>query len=105
MNVFESIMTGLQEAVNYEEGKINVKTKKISIEPLPEMTAKEIKDVRKQSGLTQSVFAAVIGVSVKTVEAWEAGTNHPSGSAKRILSIIQADPEFIEKYHLVNYIS
>jgi len=105
MNVFESIMSGLQESIDYEDGKLNARTKKISIEPLPEMTADEIKGVRKQSGLTQAVFAAVIGVSVKTVEAWEAGTNHPSGSAKRILSIIQTDPEFIEKYHLVNYLS
>lgn len=103
MNVFESIMTGLQEAVDYEDGKLNARTMKISVTPPPEITAEEIKDVRKQSGLTQSVFAAVLGVSVKTVEAWESGTNHPSGSAKRIISIIQTDPDFIEKYHLVNY--
>ena len=103
MNVFESIMTGLQEAVDYEDGKLTARTMKISVTPPPEITAEEIKDVRKQFRMTQSVFAAVLGVSVKTVEAWESGTNHPSGSAKRIISIIQTDPDFIEKYHLVNY--
>jgi len=103
MNVFESIMNGLQEAVSYEEGNIQARTERISVEPLPELTSEEIRRVRNAAGLTQSVFAAVLGVSVKTVEAWEAGTNHPLGSARRMISIIQADPEFLEKYHLVSY--
>ena len=103
INIFESIINGLQEAVNYEDGKLTARTMQISVAPLPEITAEEIKDVRKQFRMTQSVFAAVLGVSVKTVEAWESETNHPSGSAKRIISIIQTDPDFIEKYHLLNY--
>lgn len=103
MNVFESIMTGLQEAIDYEEGRIHARIEKISVEPLPELTAEEIRRVRNEAGLTQSVFAAVLGVSVKTVEAWESGTNRPIGPAKRMISIIQADPGFLEKYHLVNY--
>lgn len=103
MNVFESIMNGLQEAIDYEEDRIYARTEKISVKPLPELTAEEIRSVRNQAGLTQSVFAAVLGVSVKTVEAWESGINRPIGPAKRMISMIQTDPEFLEKYHLVNY--
>ena len=51
--------------------------------------------------MTQSVFAAVVGVSVKTVEAWEAGSNKPIGPARRILSIMRSDPTFPQKYELV----
>lgn len=102
MNVFESMMTGLQEAIDYENGKLDAKKVKITVEPLPEMTADEIKSVRNGTGLTQSIFAKVMGVSVKTVEAWEKGTNQPIGPARRILSIMKNDPQFIKKYHLVN---
>lgn len=101
MNVYESIITGLQEAADYEAGRIKARTTKMTVEPLPEISADDIRTVRCDAGLTQSVFAAVLGVSVKTVEAWESGTNHPIGPARRMISIMKSDPQFIEKYHLI----
>ena len=34
-------------------------------------------------------------MSVKTVEAWEAGTNKPIGAARRFLSVLKADPNLL----------
>ena len=48
--------------------------------------------------MSQKIFASYMGVSDKTVEAWEAGTNHPSGSASRLLSMIEKDKELIIKF-------
>jgi len=39
--------------------------------------------------MTQSLFANYMGVSSKTVEAWEKGTNHPTGAAYRLISILE----------------
>ena len=47
------------------------------------------------------MFAAVIGVSTKTVEAWETGTNRPIGPARRMISLIQLDPEILQNCHIV----
>jgi len=102
MNVFESIMTGLQEAVDYEQGKINVRKETITIEPIPEITASKIKEIRNNAGLTQAMFAAIIGVSQKTVEAWESGTNRPIGPARRMISIIQFHPEILKSCHIIS---
>ena len=102
MNVFDSIMTGLQEALDYEEGKGSARTAKITVEPLPELAASDIKSIRCSAALTQQLFAAALGVSAKTVEAWEAGTNKPIGPARRMISIIRSDPDFLAKYHLVS---
>ncbi|WP_418835708.1 helix-turn-helix domain-containing protein [Ruminococcus sp.] len=44
----------------------------------------------------------MIGVSTKTVEAWEKGTNQPIGPARRMISLIQFDPEILQSYHIVN---
>lgn len=52
--------------------------------------------------MTQMIFAAVMGVSVKAVEAWEAGTNTPSGTARRMLFLLQSDPKILEKYHFLS---
>lgn len=101
MNVFDSIITGLNEAVDYEKVKFLLKTT-LRIEPLPDISAEDIKAIRKKLGFTQAVFAAVIGVSTKTVEAWETGTNQPIGPARRMISLIQFDPEILQSYHIVN---
>lgn len=102
MNVFESIMTGLDQAVDYEKGIGKAKKTTITVEPLPEFSPEEIKNIRNELGLTQSLFAAVLGVSVKTVEAWETGTNQPIGSARRMISLIHFDPDILKKCHIVN---
>ena len=69
---------------------------------MPDISAEDIKAIRKKLGFTQAVIAAGIGVSTKTVEAWETGTNQPIGPARRMISLIQFDPEILQSYHIVN---
>lgn len=102
MNVYESIVQGLNEAIEYEKGNLKAKTVKMSIAPLPEIESNQVRDIRQSLDMTQRMFAAVMGVSIKTVEAWENGTNTPSGVARRMLSLLQSDPEIPTKYNLVS---
>ena len=39
---------------------------------------------------TQKNFAFVLGVSPKTVEAWESGRNTPQGTAQRFLQLLRS---------------
>ena len=64
-------------------------------------TARKNQEIRLSFGMTQATFAEAIGVSVKTVEAWEAGTNKPIGIARRFLSVIKSDPEIFTKSNIV----
>lgn len=102
MSVYESILQGLNEAVEYQKGKIDARTAKCTVNPAPEFDADEIKEIRLSFGMTQMTFAEVMGVSVKTVEAWEAGTNKPIGSARRFLSVIKADPSLLARFNIVS---
>ena len=61
------------------------------IMPIKEYTNKEIRDIRMKAGMTQSVFASYMGVSKKTVDAWECGRTHPTGPAFRLLDILAAE--------------
>ena len=103
MNVYESIMTGLSEAIAYEKGEKTARSAKITIAPPPEVSADEVKELRKNLNMTQSTFAAVMGVSNKTVEAWEKGTNTPAGTARRMIGMLIADNTIPEKYNIINY--
>ncbi len=94
MGLFDDIKTGLSEAIEYEKGNLKAKTTTLTIEPVGEFSSSEIKSIRNSTGLTQNLFAKYMGVSVKTVEAWEAGRNHPDGPACRLLCLTKKDPSF-----------
>lgn len=101
-SVFDDIKIGLTQAVEYEQGKIKAKTTTLEIAPLSTFGASEIKNIRQSTGLSQKKFACFIGVSVKTVEAWESGRNHPDGAACRLLALTKADPAFPRKSGIVS---
>lgn len=94
MGVFDDIKLGLEQAIEYEKGNLKAKKTTLSIMPLDVFTATEIKEIRNGTKLSQALFAKYMGVSVKTVEAWEAGRNHPDGAACRLLSITRDNPSF-----------
>ena len=101
MKVYEGIMQGLNEAIAYNEGKMQAKTKTMSIEPIPDFEAMEIKRVRNELGMTQVLFAGFMGVSTKTVEAWETGRNMPDGPARRILAMLKVDPNLPQRMNII----
>jgi len=99
---FESIKQSLTEAIEYERGNLEgVKVDKITVAPIHAHTANEIKSIRANQSMTQKVFAEALGVSVKTVEAWETGTNRPSGIANRMFEFLAQDNSLFEKFSIV----
>lgn len=52
-------------------------------------------EARQKTGLSQSQFAALLGVSVRTLQGWEQGRKQPSGAARTLLAIAQSNPKAI----------
>lgn len=52
-------------------------------------------EARRQVGLSQSEFAALLGVSVRTLQDWEQGRREPSGAAKTLLRIAATNPKAV----------
>jgi len=57
----------------------------------------EIAHARLVSGLSQSAFAALLGVSVRTLQDWEQGRREPSGAAKTLIRVAETHPEVLQE--------
>ena len=93
--MYDSIMKGLHEALEFEKGnKKGSKVHKITIKEIRTYTPEEIKEIRLKANMTQNVFASCIGVTKKAVEAWECGRTSPDGAARRTIGLLADNPHF-----------
>jgi putative transcriptional regulator len=53
------------------------------------------KAIRERLGLSQSRFASIIGVSVRTLQNWEQGRRQPEGPAKALLRVVDREPQAV----------
>jgi putative transcriptional regulator len=57
----------------------------------------QIAHARLVSGLSQIAFAALLGVSVRTLQDWEQGRREPSGAAKTLFRVAERHPEVLKE--------
>ncbi len=84
--LFDELLASVQEMDDIVQGKK-------AAARVTEFPEPKVKLIREKVGLSQNRFAMLIGVSKRTLENWEQGRRHPSGPAKTLLRILDADPE------------
>ena len=95
--IFDDIMDSLNELQAHAEGKpTGVLVHRRTVKEPETFTPQEIKQERVHAKMTQKTFAACIGVTPKSVEAWEGGRSRPDGAARRMLGLMRDHPGFAE---------
>ena len=89
-NVFDSIKQGLEEAVDFSEGR---KRKAV----VHEFTPVDVKNIRAMVGMSQNEFASAFGISVSTLRHWERGDRTPNGPALVLLNVVAKAPKAVLK--------
>ena len=77
-NIGSEILEGIREIKRGEHGRV--------------ATIPAIADVRQGTRLSQSQFARLLGVSVRTLQEWEQGRRAPSGAARTLILIAAKNP-------------
>ncbi len=77
-NVGQEILEGIRQLKRAEHGRV-VKVPSVS-------------HIREKTGLSQPRFAALLGVSVRTLQEWEQGRRAPSGAARTLLLVAERNP-------------
>ncbi len=77
-NIGLEILEGIREIKRGEHGRV--------------VNVPSVASVRERVGLSQSRFAQLLGVSVRTLQEWEQGRRAPSGAARTLLLIAQKNP-------------
>lgn len=85
-----ALRDALQDGVSLPD-KFTMRTVELHLEPR-EYGAEDVLKVRERLKASQSVFAKLLGVSIKTVQAWEQGNNPPPPMARRLLENIDENP-------------
>lgn len=93
VDFFSGVIEGLEEALAYKRGKASSET----IARKRALPTVNIKEMRLSLGMTQRTFAEMLGVSRRTVEAWESGKSTPTPTAKKLMYLIQEDHSLVQK--------
>ena len=82
---FEELASSLKEAIEISKGKATP-SRVFEYEDI------DVASIRKTTHLSQEKFAALLGVSIKTVQSWEQHVRKPLGPARSLLIMFRNDP-------------
>lgn len=82
-NIGLEILRGIREIKRGEHGRV--------------VTVPSVASARESTGLSQSQFARLLGVSVRTLQEWEQGRRTPSGAARTLLLIAAKNPRALRE--------
>lgn len=89
-DIGQEMLDGRRESKVYKAGQVDLRKRALQ----PPAPANEI---RAKLQLSQTAFAGLMGVSLRTLQDWEQGRRQPAGSARMLLRIAQQHPEvFLE---------
>ena len=85
-DIGKEILDGIQDIKEFKAGKKNLVVRELKEPEAPQIMRGKLK-------LSQSAFAGLMGVSLRTVQDWEQGRRKPSGPALALLRIAEQKPD------------
>lgn len=96
-DAFADLKEAMEDALAFERGKRrDLKVTRVQAPRPPKaMSPRDIARVRERLNCSQAVFAMMLNISPKTVQAWEQGLREPGDAALKLLTIAKNHPEVL----------
>ena len=93
---FADLKEALEDALASERSKRrDLKVTRIQAPRPKAMSPRDIARIRERLNCSQAVFAMMLNISPKTVQAWEQGSRAPGDAALKLLTIAKKHPEVL----------
>lgn len=96
-DIFSELMEGLEALADERQGKVTLRTHKLTLPKLVPITAEEVVAIRQQLNLSRSVFAMYLRTNTRTLENWEQGRATPNAQATTLIRLVERFPQTIEQ--------
>ena len=95
-DLFAELAEGVEAMQHHREGKITLRTHKVTPKQLPAIDSDFIRKTRDQLGMSQGVFAAYLQLNHRTLERWESGAK-PNHQAAVLIRLVRKFPDMVER--------
>lgn len=92
-DVASELLEGIGSMRAHREGKLTLRTHRITRKPLPRVSPKLIRETRTRLHMSRGVFSVLLRVNPRTLERWEQGRSRPNDQAIALLLLVRKYPE------------
>ena len=100
-DLFEELKRGLEDAKEFEQEKITLRTTSVNQKERKVLSADEIRTIREKYHMSRALFAHFLRISTRTLEKWELGTSRPNEQATTLLALTDKYPDMIERLETI----
>lgn len=93
-DIGSELIAGMENALAHARGRKRAARETVVRAHVPEQI--DVAALRRRLGMSQAVFAARFGFSVKNIQNWEQGSRQPEGPARAYLLVIDRNPKAVQ---------
>lgn len=95
--LFDELDEGLQALAAERQGKRTLRSHAAEWKPAPEVTPRQLVELRETLNLSRALFAVYLRTNVRTLENWEQGRAKPNAQAALLILLVQRYPDTVQR--------
>lgn len=95
--LFDELDAGLQALADERQGKRTLRSHAVEWKPAPEVTPRQLVELRETLNLSRALFAVYLRTNVRTLENWEQGRAKPNAQAALLIRLVQRYPDTVQR--------
>ena len=95
--LLDELDEGLQALAAERQGKRTLRSHAVEWKPAPEVTPRQLVELRETLNLSRALFAVYLRTNVRTLENWEQGRAKPNAQAALLIRLVQKYPDTVQR--------